>query len=561
MGNMILQDKIKSFPRSPGVYLMKDKQGRIIYVGKAKDLRQRVNNYFGNHDNRYQVDFLMKRLDDIDFLQTNNEKEALLLENSLIKKHKPRYNVFLKDDKTYQGLKITMKDGFPRLMTTRKIKKDGSIYYGPFTSSDALYRVQAFIDHFFQLRTCSDAEFNNRTRPCLEYQIKRCSAPCVGYVTESQYREQIEAVKLFLDGKNKDLQKSIKKKMLEAADQEKFEEASRLRDLLKSMDSVLEAQKVTRLSFDFVDVLALHRDGEKVGVAVLMVRDGMLIDSKFHVLHGLEDDDHLLQNFITQYYSAHSFIPREVWLPLLLSDEKLLSDLLTERAGYKVYVTRPQRGQGKSLLELAEKNILSHMIQHQKKMADKQSILEDLKNLLELDKFPHRMECFDVSNISGKFAVASMVIFLDGEKFSDGYRRFKIKSIDTPNDYRMMYECLSRRFQHQEDFWAWPDLLVIDGGKGQLNVAYKVLQELNVTGVSLISIAKGKGEGVRAKGIWQGKKDEEVYLVGRKNPVKLKTGSPELMILQNLRDESHRFAINYHRKLREHDLVKERKKK
>lgn len=558
---MILKDKIKSFPRSPGVYLMKDKQGRIIYVGKANDLRQRLGNYFGNHDNRYQVDFLMKRLEDVDFLQTNNEKEALLLENSLIKKHKPRYNVFLKDDKTYQGLKITVNDDFPRLMTTRKIKKDGSVYYGPFTSSDALYKVQAFIDHFFQLRTCSDAEFKNRTRPCLEYQIKRCSAPCVGYVSGDQYREQIEAVKLFLDGKNKDLQKSIKQKMLTFADEEKFEEASRLRDLLRSMDSVLESQKVTRLSFDFVDVLAFHRDGEKVGVAVLMVRDGTLIDSKFHVLQGLEDDEHLLQNFITQYYSDNSFIPREVWVPVLLSDQKILSELLTDRAGYKVSVTRPQRGQGKNLLELARKNLLSHMVQHQQKMADKQAVLDELKNRLGLDKFPHRMECFDVSNISGKFAVASMVTFLDGEKFTDGYRRFKINSIDTPDDYRMMHECLSRRFQHQDGLWAWPDLLVVDGGKGQLNVAHKVLQELNVTGVPLISIAKGKGEGARAKGIWQGKKDEEVYLVGRKNPVKLKSGSPELMILQNLRDESHRFAINYHRKLREQILVKGNRKK
>lgn len=558
---MILKDKIKSFPRSPGVYLMKDGQGRIIYVGKANDLRQRVGNYFGNHDNRYQVDFLMKRLTDVDFLQTNNEKEALLLENSLIKKHKPRYNVFLKDDKTYQGLKITMQNNFPRLMTTRKIKKDGSVYYGPFTSSDALYRVQAFIDRFFQLRTCSDAEFKNRARPCLEYQIKRCSAPCVGYVTSDQYREQINAVKLFLDGKNRDLQKSIRKKMLRLADEEKFEEASHLRDLLASMDSVLEAQKVTRLSFDFVDVLAFHRDGEKVGVAVLMVRDGTLIDSKFHVLYGLEDDEHLFQNFITQYYSDNSFIPREVWVPVLLSDQKLLSELLTERAGSKVSVARPQRGQGKSLLGLAQKNLLSHMAQHRQKMADKQAVLDELKNLLGLDKFPRRMECFDVSNISGKFAVASMVTFLDGEKFTDGYRRFKIRSIDTPDDYRMMYECLSRRFHHQEGLWAWPDLLVIDGGKGQLNVAHKVLQELNVTGVSLISIAKGKGEGARAKGIWQGKKDEEIYLVGRKNPVKLKSGSPELMILQNLRDESHRFAINYHRKLRELSLVKGRKNK
>jgi excinuclease ABC subunit C len=551
----ILLQKVQSFPRSPGVYLMKDKQGLIIYVGKAKNLRQRVRQYFSNHDERYQISFLMKRLCEIDFLQTSNEKEALLLENSLIKKHKPKYNIFLKDDKTYLGLKVNVKHKFPRIFPTRHIKKDGSNYYGPFTSADSLRKVKEFIDLYFKLRTCSDHELNNRTRPCLEYQIKRCSAPCVGYVDKTQYLNQIEQVSLFLEGKNSSLQKMVTAQMRTCAENEEFEEAGRLRDLLGNMASVLEEQKVTQLSFDFMDVLAIMRKDEKMGVAVMMIRDAKLIDSRYYVFRSFEEDEEFLNGFMTQYYSNHAFIPKEIIVPLAI-EANSLEELLKERAGYKVSIRRPMRGEKKDLLTLAQQNLESHFLKKQVSEQRQQEILGDLQIKLHLQQLPARMECYDISNISGKHAVASMVTFVDGQKHKAAYKRFKIKLTDTPNDFAMMKEVLDRRFRKREKSWQWPELVVVDGGKGQLGMALKVLEELNVTGVDVIGIAKGKGDGARAKGIWKDKKNEEVYLPGRKNPVILRDNSPELMLLQNLRDEAHRFAITYHKKIRDKALTK-----
>lgn len=530
---------------------MKDKTQRIIYVGKAKNIRSRVRQYFGQHDKRAQVKFLMAKVVGIDFLETRNEKEALLLENSLIKKHKPRYNVFLKDDKTYQGAKVNIKHDFPRLMTTRKIKKDGALYYGPFTSSDSLYQVKEFIDKFLQLRTCSDYEFKNRNRPCLEYQIKRCSAPCVGYVSVEQYAEQIQQLRLFLEGKSQAFKRLIEKNMKQAAKEERFEDAARYRDLSLSMDKLLVSQNVTQLSFEFVDIIALDRQDDKVGVAVLMVRDHQLIDSKYHVFKSLEDDEEFLQNFMTQYYTPQSFIPKEILLPFDLQQPDLLHHLLKERSGRKVVLRCPKKGEKKDLLTLAYQNLKSHFSKKENQDQADQRVLEVLQSQLHLSQLPERMECYDISNISGKDAVASMVTFVQGQKETQGYRRFKIKSIDTPNDFAMMKEVLDRRFAKREGDWAWPQLLVVDGGKGQLSQALQVLEELDVTGVDVIGVAKGQGPGARAKGLWDGKKEDEVYLPGRKNPVILKRGSAALMLLQNIRDESHRFAITFHRQIRD----------
>ncbi|MCP5464879.1 MAG: excinuclease ABC subunit UvrC [Deltaproteobacteria bacterium] len=546
-----LESKARLFPRSPGVYLMKDKRGRIIYVGKAKNIRARLRQYFTLKDSRYHIQFLMNRLADLDFLQTSNEKEALLLENSLIKKHKPKYNLFLKDDKTYQGLKITLRDEFPRLTTTRRKKKDGAEYFGPFTSADNLYRVKEFIDEHFQLRTCSDHEFKNRTRPCLEYQIHRCSAPCVDYVSKQQYQDQIQAVRHFLHGRNHDLKKVVEQKMQQAADKEDYEQAAKWRDLLTSMSTVLEGQNVTHLSFDFVDVLAMERRDDKIGLAVLMVREGQLIDSRYHVFLSLEEDDAFLENFLAQYYSEQAFIPGEILLPFALENAEVIEQLLSERAGKRCHLRVPKRGEKRDLLKMAAQNLNSHFLKKDKQEKDQEEILSNLQSKLHMDRLPERIECFDISNISGKFAVASMVVFKNAESDSQSYRRFKIKSKDTPDDYAMMREALSRRFHRKTDAWQWPDLLLLDGGKGQLNMAIQVLEELNVVGVNLASIAKGAGAGARAKGLWDAKKEEEIFLPNRKNPASLRRGSSELMLLQQVRDEAHRFAITYHRKLRE----------
>ena len=548
---MSLQEKTKSFPKGPGVYLMKEGSGRIIYVGKASNLRSRVRQYFSGKDSRYQISFLMARVSDIDFLETKTAREALLLENSLIKKHKPRYNVFLKDDKMYQGLKLPVQEKFPRLLTTRKLKKDGSLYFGPFTSSDKLYQVKEFIDQYFQLRTCSDHEFQNRERPCLEYQIKRCSAPCVNYVNQEQYHAQIEQVRLFLEGKNKELKKQVQSKMNKAAETEEFEDAARYRDLLQAMDVILQNQNVTQLSFEFVDVIVFERRDKHMGVAVLMVRNAQLIDSKYYVFQSYEEDSDFLENFITQKYTADSFIPKQIFLGNDLENTDVIEQVLSERAERSVQVLSPKRGDKKKLVDLAFQNLNSHFSKEQQKSEEVSKALQELQDKLHLQNYPHRMECFDISNISGKDAVASMVVSVEGEAHKSDYKKFKIRITDEPNDFLMMTEVLSRRFKKSKAGWVLPDLLVVDGGKGQLSQAVQVLKDLNITGVDIVGIAKGQGQGARAKGLWDEKKEDDIYLVGRKNPVNFKRGSKALMLLQNLRDESHRFAITYHRKLRE----------
>lgn len=543
-----------NFPSASGVYLMKDARGQIIYVGKAKDLKKRVRQYILKNDSRTQISFLMSRVKTIDYIITDSEQDALLLENSLIKKHKPKYNLFLKDDKTYRGLKLTIKDDFPRLIETRRIKKDGSEYFGPFTSGESIREVKEFIYRFFLLRTCNDHEFRNRTRPCLEYQIKRCSAPCVNYVSKEDYKKQIEQVRLFLHGKNKNLQKLVKDRMLNASENENFEEAAHLRDLLQNMGAVLEKQHVTQLSFEFVDLIAFDHFDDKIAIAVLMVRDSQLIDSKYFVLSSLEDSENAISNFITQYYSDRAFIPKEILVPFDLANKEVLQNILQERAQRKILIRSPKKGEKKELLELAFTNLRSHFDQEQLKKEQQQKTLLNLQKKLHLPQTPYRIECYDISNISGKDAVGSMVTFTNGKPNKGLYRKFKIKSLDTPNDYAMLFEVLQRRLQKNSDDWQHPDLILIDGGKGQLKQAQKILNELNLT-IPIASIAKGQGQGARAKGVYDEKKQDEIYIPNRKNPIALKSTSAELMLLQNLRDESHRFAITFHRKLREKHMT------
>lgn len=550
-----LTEKITTFPAQNGVYLMKDARGHIIYVGKAKNLRQRVRQYFTEHDTRYQIRFLMARVADIDFIETHTESEALLLENSLIKKHQPRYNVFLKDDKTYLGLKLTMEHNFPRLIETRRIKKDGGLYYGPFTSAEGLREVKDFIYRHFQLRTCSDRDFALRSRPCLEYQIKRCTAPCVRYITQEDYAKQIEDVRLFLEGRNRDLKKIVTAQMLEAAGREDFEKAARLRDLLHNMELILEKQKVTQLSFDFVDLIAFERQAEKVGFAVLMVRDRQLIDSKYFVLTDSGDDAECLQNFITQYYSHDAFIPREIILPIALPAPEVLEKILSERAGRTILIKTQGKGKRRQLLELAHQNLASHFHKNTAEQKQITATLKELKARLRLNSSPRRIECFDVSHLGGTEAVASMVSCVEGQMRHDLYRHFIIRGEERQNDFAMMREVLRRRLSKNNQSWEHPDLLLIDGGKGQLAQALAVLKELRLPDMAVVAIAKGKGTGARAKGQWRGKKEEEIYLPGQKNPLKFKSGSAELKLLQHIRDESHRFAISFHRRRRDKHFI------
>ncbi len=543
---------------------MRDAKGQVIYAGKAIDLKKRVLSYFGKEDGtRYQVTFLMKRVTDIEFVVTDSEKEALLLENNLIKKHHPRYNLQLRDDKSYASIKLTWKDSFPRVSLTRQIKKDGSLYFGPYTSVVSARKTVEFIEKFFRLRTCSDQELANRVRPCLQYQIHRCDAPCVGLIDQKAYRNLADQVKLFLQGKNQDLVHLLEDEMQKQSEKEEFEKAARTRDLLSSIQITLEKQKADRPQWKDQDVIGLYREGELMTWCILMIREGKIWESKIYHLKGHEDNEEVLENFLTQLYGLGStedqilLLPDEILISHIFHSLNLLSQILTEKRGKKVEIHVPQRGDKSDLMQLALRNAREGFQHRQKKEEEIQDILSKLQDTLSLQNFPRRMECFDISNISGQKAVGSLVSFVDGLPDKKGYRRFKIKMVHQPDDFAMMKEVLKRRLlrapstsgrgsatgggEGENNKWQKPDLIVIDGGKGQLSAVQAVMDELNITGIDLISLAKKK----------EGETQDKIFLRRRKNPVLLGHHSSLLHLLMRIRDEAHRFAITYHKKLRE----------
>ena len=550
---MDLRDQARDLPHAPGVYLMKGEGGKFIYIGKANNLRDRVRAYLSpESDSRYQIRFLMKRVRDIDYLVCGNEKEALLLENSLIKKHKPRYNIFLKDDKSYVSLRLSVKHPFSDLSVTRRVRKDGALYFGPYTSAKGCRDMVELVYRNFKLRTCSDREFANRSRPCLEYQIHRCTAPCVGRVTREAYAEQVRPVRLLLEGKNSELLDDLKVKMANASEAERFEEAAGYRDLIRQIEETLERQRVVKLAGGEQDIVSLYREGEKGIFAVVIVREGIVTDTRFHPIDSPEEDEAVLSHFLGQFYLDTPFIPDEILLSGAAGDVASLEEILTERKGKRVTIRIPQKGEKRGLLELARTNASAQFARRTKKEYETEEVLKILAETVGLKHLPMRIECYDISNISGAEATASRVVFIAGLPSKEHYRHYKIAT-PGPDDYAMMREVLSRRFTGDPER---ADLIVVDGGKGQLAVAERVLKELSIDGILPIAIAKGRGPGARAKGIWKGKKEEEIYLPGRKNPLRLRSGSPVLLLLQRIRDEAHRFAINYHRTLRDKSLVK-----
>ncbi|HEX5036223.1 MAG TPA: excinuclease ABC subunit UvrC [bacterium] len=544
---MELEQKVVEFPNAPGVYLMKDAQGRVMYVGKAIDLKKRVQAYVREKDERYQVKFLMARVADIEFVVTDSEKAAFLLENTLIKKHRPRYNIQLRDDKSYVSIKLSLKDKFPRVYVTRTIKKDGSQYFGPYSSAAAARETVEFLEKYFRLRTCSDTEFANRVRPCLQFQIHRCEAPCVDYIDEATYRGLVDQVKLFLQGKKKDLVKILEKQMKEQSQSEEFEKAASTRDVIASIQKTLERQTVDRHDWLDQDAVGFHREGDRMTFCVLMVREGKVWESLLYHLKGQGEDDEVIETFLLQRYKEAPSLPDEILLPCSLASEESLTQLLSEHAGKKVDLSSPQRGDRADLLHLAHRNASEGFRHRAKKGEEIRDILNGLQDGLGLQNFPRRMECFDISNTGGQESVGSLVCFVDGMPYKDGYRRFKIKTVEGPNDFASMKEVLKRRLSRltlegeEGQKWEKPDLLVIDGGRGQLGMAAAALDELNVTGIDLISLAKEKEHP---------SEQDRVYLPGRKNPVLLGRNSGLLHLLMRLRDEAHRFAIAYHRKLR-----------
>jgi excinuclease ABC subunit C len=533
----VLESKLPLLPTTPGVYLFRDKAGDVIYVGKANNLRARVRQYARGGDGRVQIRFLLAQLADVEVLITNSEKEALLLENTLIKQHWPRYNIRLKDDKSYWHIKVTTQDPWPRLFLTRHIVKDGNKYLGPFHASTAVQETLEVIRKTFPLRTCSDTVFRNRTRPCLEYQIKRCLGPCTLPVDPEEYRQQLKNALLLLEGKNSDLLTQLTTRMQTAAESLHFEEAALLRDQIRAITQTGEKQQVAMPLGGDQDIFGLYREGGAIEVQILFVRAGALVGNQ-----GYSFDDN-------QFYQGDRFIPDEILLPVELEDAEVREELLRERKGKKVSILCPQRGDKVRMLEMARENAQQSYLEKRHSTEQKEKTLDQLRRTLHLRNAPKRIECFDISNIQGNLAVGSMVVFDEAEPDKNRYRRFRIKTVEGADDFAMMYEVLTRRYRRALEEHDLPDLLMVDGGKGQLGVAVEVFRELNITDVDLIGLAKMRTErDPFAEEVAHSA--ERVFLPGRMNPIVLRPNSTVLFLLQRIRDEAHRFAITYHRQLR-----------
>jgi len=561
MDRSIIEDKLSRLPAFPGVYIMKNASGEVLYIGKAKDLRSRVRSYFRESgDGRYTVRFLAAKVADIDYIVTSNEKEALFLEDTLLKQHKPRYNIRLKDSKTYVSIKITMKEPFPRILVTRQRKKDGSRYFGPYVSAREVRETIKFLRRIFPLCTCSQAEFRNRTRPCLDYQLGLCAAPAVGYISEAAYRELVDNAIMFLEGRNRELLKKLREKMNEAAAGLEFEKAARFRDRILAIEGMLEEQKVVTGKSVDQDVFAFVRERDSLALQTLFIREGRLVSGNDYFFHdaGLPDEE-VLSSFIAQYYRGDRIVPDELIVPVALDDRELLEEWLCEKKGRKVSVVLPEKGDKARLLKMAEANAKEALRKRFAASSVKAGILEELKTRLHLRATPERIEAYDISNIGGKHPVGAMVTFKNGAPEKDSYRLFRIRGLAGPDDYAMMHQVLSRRFSRaaeagEKGGLSMPDLVLMDGGKGQLNIALQVMDELGVKGVEVRALAKDRDEpgglkrGAKSKG-------ERVFLPNVKDPILLREGSKPDLLLRRIRDEVHRFAISYHRKLRSKEMT------
>jgi len=545
-----LEDKLATVQPRPGVYLLKDKHGKVLYVGKAKSLRARVRTYFRGGDERSQVRFLMQRVADLETLVTTNDKEALILENNLIKQYKPRYNIRLKDDKSYVSVKVTTKDAWPRILVTRKIVKDGSKYFGPYHSAYSVRETLDTIRKVIPLRTCSDGVFRNRSRPCLEYQIKRCLGPCCLAVDKDIYQGHLNEALMLLEGKSQQLARQLTATMTRAAEDLRFEEAARLRDRIQAIERTQEKQQVVAHWGIDQDILGLYREGGFIEAQVLFVRQGKLTGNQAYAFEDFDFADvEIIAMLMTQFYQGDRYVPDEILVPVDLEDGEVRAEYLGERKGKKVEIFRPQRGDKVRLLEMARENAAQGFRERQDAGRQRERMSEELQRKLHLRNAPKRIECFDISNIQGRLAVGSMVTFDEGEPDKNRYRRFRIKTVVGADDFGMMYEVLHRRFSRAKENGDFPDLLVVDGGKGQLNVALQVLAELQITEVDVAGLAKDRvARSPRSPQIEHS--EERVFLPHRKNPVVLRRNSNALFLLQRVRDEAHRFAITFHRQLR-----------
>ena len=527
-----MSTKLKSpdnLPNKPGVYIMRDNTDTIIYIGKAKNLVKRVKSYFREKLDRPKTQILMSHFDSLEYIVTNSEKEALILEATLIKKHRPRYNVQLKDDKRYPYVKITS-ESFPRLVITRNVTKDG-IYFGPFTDVGSVKQTVKFLKSLFKIRTC-----RNMDGPCLNAQIDLCYAPCDGKISEKEYSEIINKIDLFFQGKYSTIVKNLKNEMAEAAKNEEYEKAAVIRDQISSIEEIMEKQFVDLVDDDLdQDVIAIAPSKNEVVVIIMPIRNGKIVGRDDFLMGGSQYDSssEVLFAFIQQYYGYNRHIPKQILLDEDIDEKELLEDWLSDLRGNKVKIKVPQKGVKLRLVKMAKKN--AEIIKHQKKKME--SALIELKKYLKLEKMPHVIEGYDISNISGKFAVGSKVSFKDGKPDKKRYKHFKMET-PGPNDFAMMEELLTRRLK-MVDRDPEPDLIVIDGGKGQLGMACGVLEKLNLTHIPIIGLAK---------------EFEEVFTPNSRRPIIIPKNNKALYLLQQVRDESHRFAITYHRKLRSKNI-------
>jgi excinuclease ABC subunit C len=528
------------------VYLFKDDTGRVIYVGKAQSLRTRVRNYFREGgDGRATVEFLVARAKSIDFVVTGTEQEALILENNLIKKHRPRYNVVFKDDKSYVHLRLDSKHAFPRLTVVRRPRRDGATYFGPFASAGSVRQTMRTLGRIFPMRTCTDADFASRARPCLYYYIQRCPGPCVGKIEAHEYGETVKRVTMFLKGRSQDLLKTLRDKMDLQAAERRYEEAGRIRDQLFALQSVVERQRITSPQRAERDVFATHHHKEQLVIQLVTVRDGQVSGAEtFYFENAVQATAEHLSSFLNQYYQSGAPIPEEVLVAEEIPDGAALAALLSERAKRNVTIAVPQRGERVTLVELARKNA-SVAFNEGRGNSRNREILDDLQELLSLENYPRRIECFDISNIQGKSAVASGVTFIDAEPAKAQYRKFRIRTVEGADDYAMMREVLERRVSRGMKEGDLPDLLVVDGGRGQLNVACEVIGRLGAE-VEVVGVAKVRDEetGRKIRG------QERIYLRDLPEPLFLEGQSQALYLLERVRDEAHRFANTYHRQLR-----------
>jgi excinuclease ABC subunit C len=548
-----LENKLKTLPAKPGVYLFRDKQGEVLYIGKAKSLRSRVRSYFqAGHDTRAAIQQLPERVEDIEVIVTQNEVEALHLEQNLVKRHRPPFNVRLRDDKSFPYIAVTVEDEYPRVMFTRERHRRGVWYFGPYANAKKVRETLDVLNRVFPYRPCEGPKPGRHSGiPCLDYHIERCLAPCVGYVSKEDYRAIIDQVIEFLSGETQPIQRELERKMRAAAAEERFEDAARYRNRLRSVQHLAERQAADRRSVGTVDVIGLAIEGDRAVVQVFPLRDGKLVDRySFHLENvGGQDVPTILESFCLEYYGGSPSVPPQIVVSREAGDTSALAQFLSERRGARVEVRAAERGEKRRLQELASENA-RHALASDTAVAEQKRLrrieaLEELREALNLESLPIRIECFDISTAMGTENVGSMVVFQDALPKKAHYRKFGVRGQEGMDDFAAMAEVVARRFtrlsdgtgeDHDQSFAATPNLVVVDGGKGQLSAALAAMQAFDLPRVAVVALAK---------------RDEEVFVPGRADPIRLSRHSPGLQLLQRIRDEAHRFAVGFHRQRRD----------